>query len=135
MATPTYEAEFLEYIAVKTPWLRRVAFLLCQDWHRADDLVQTALTRLYVNWPKVARARHPDAYARATLVNCFLAEQRTTWWRRVAVRGEPVEPNPPPPGPDPDLRLDVRSAPRPKRRSARSTAMPCRCTSPHGVSR
>jgi DNA-directed RNA polymerase specialized sigma24 family protein len=27
--------------------LRRVAYLLCQDWHRADDLVQVAITRLY----------------------------------------------------------------------------------------
>lgn len=110
MAPPEREAEFLEYTAAKSPRLRRVAFLLCQDWHRADDLVQTTLTKLYVNWSKVSRVQHPDAYARAILVNSYLAEQRTSWWSRVVVRGESAEHDAPLPVSDPDLRLDLRSA-------------------------
>lgn len=42
---PGRDDEFTAYVTAKTPWLRRVAYLLCQDWHRADDLVQTAVGR------------------------------------------------------------------------------------------
>jgi RNA polymerase sigma-70 factor (sigma-E family) len=85
------DAEFTEYALAKTPWLRRVAHLMCQDWHRADDLVQNTLTKLYVQWPRVRGVEFPDAYARAVLVNEFLAEQRSPWWRRVTVRRELID--------------------------------------------
>jgi RNA polymerase sigma-70 factor (sigma-E family) len=118
MAPPDSEAEYLEYVAAKSPWLRRVAFLLCQDWHRADDLVQTAITKLYVNWSKAAKVEHLDAYARMTLVNSYLAEQRTTWWRRVLPRGDPdtrtaaeaAAAAASAPGSDLDMSLDLRAA-------------------------
>ena len=50
--------------AERLPWLRRVAFLLCRDWHRADDLVQTTVTKLYANWGRVGRLENLDGYAR-----------------------------------------------------------------------
>jgi hypothetical protein len=31
------EQHYIEYVSSRLPWLRKVAFLLCQDWHRADD--------------------------------------------------------------------------------------------------
>jgi DNA-directed RNA polymerase specialized sigma24 family protein len=40
---------YREYVLGVLPGLRRVAYLLCQDVHRADDLVQSALERLYVH--------------------------------------------------------------------------------------
>jgi DNA-directed RNA polymerase specialized sigma24 family protein len=43
------DAEFIEYTTARLPWLRKVAFLLSSDWHRADDLVQAALIKLYAN--------------------------------------------------------------------------------------
>lgn len=112
MAPPGSESEYLEYVAAKSPWLRRVAFLLCQDWHRADDLVQSAITKLYVNWSRAAAVQHRDAYTRTILVNCYLTEQRTTWWRRVLPRAEPDEQiaDEAPADRDPDLRLDLRTA-------------------------
>lgn len=88
MAISDRDAEFSEYAAARTPWLRKVAFLLCQDWHRADDLVQAGLTRLYVHWNRVSGVDNVDGYARAVLVNVFLAEQRTTWWKRVTLHRE-----------------------------------------------
>ena len=101
--------DFTEYVTARSAWLRKVAYLLCGDWHRADDLVQTAITRLYANWPRAARADNLDGYARRTLVNTFLAEQRTSWWRRVDLRGIDHDP-PPEPGPDFDSALDLRAA-------------------------
>jgi RNA polymerase sigma-70 factor (sigma-E family) len=74
---------YTAYVSAKVPWLRRVAYLLCEDWHRADDLVQTAITKLYVNWRRAARVENLDGYVRTILVNTYLAEQRTSWWRRV----------------------------------------------------
>jgi RNA polymerase sigma-70 factor (sigma-E family) len=103
------EAGFTDYVTARSAWLRKVAYLLCGDWHRADDLVQTAITRLYANWPRASRADNLDGYARRTLVNAYLAEQRTSWWKRVDLRDAEHD-APPPPGPDVDSALDVRAA-------------------------
>ena len=85
------EDEFAEYAANSLPRLRRIAFLLCQDWHRADDLTQSALTRLYLHWRRAKGADNLDAYLNAILMNVYLSEQRTSWWKRTSVRAEPAE--------------------------------------------
>ncbi|MET8845468.1 SigE family RNA polymerase sigma factor [Amycolatopsis sp. NPDC004625] len=102
------DAGFTEYVTARAAWLRKVAYLLCGDWHRADDLVQSAITRLYANWPRAAKADNVDGYVRRTLVNTFLAEQRTSWWRRVELRR--ADQDPPAPGADVELALDLRAA-------------------------
>jgi RNA polymerase sigma-70 factor (sigma-E family) len=79
------DEEFTAYVTARTPWLRRVAYLLCQDWHRADDLVQSAITRLYVHWRRASAAENIDGYARTVLVRVFLAEERGGWRQRVHV--------------------------------------------------
>lgn len=79
MAKPDRDAEFTEYVGARQAWLRRVAYLLCGDWHRADDLVQSAITKLYASWHRARRADNLDGYARRTLVNTYLAEQRSGW--------------------------------------------------------
>jgi RNA polymerase sigma-70 factor (sigma-E family) len=81
MAKPDRDAEFTDYASARLPWLRRVAYLLCGDWHRADDLVQSSITQLYAHWHRASRADSIDAYARRTLVNAYLAEQRAGWAR------------------------------------------------------
>jgi DNA-directed RNA polymerase specialized sigma24 family protein len=42
----TSAEEFAEFARVMSPRLRRTAFLLCGDWHTAEDLAQTALSFL-----------------------------------------------------------------------------------------
>ena len=91
MAVIADEDEFAEYAANALPRLRRIAFLLCQDWHRADDLTQSALTRLYLHWRRAKGADNLDAYLGAILMNVYLSEQRTSWWKRTSVRSEPTE--------------------------------------------
>jgi len=85
------DAAFTEYVTAAGPWLRKVAYLLCRDWHRADDLVQISITRLYVHWHRASRVENVDGYARAILVNAYLAEQRSPWWKRVVVHRDPIE--------------------------------------------
>ncbi|GAA3398060.1 SigE family RNA polymerase sigma factor [Cryptosporangium minutisporangium] len=76
---------YREYAADRLPTLRRLAYLLCQDWHRADDLVQGALVKMYLRWERVVAATDRDAYVRAMLVRVYLSERRTGWSRRVVL--------------------------------------------------
>ncbi|TQS46816.1 SigE family RNA polymerase sigma factor [Cryptosporangium phraense] len=76
---------FREYVEERLPALQRLAYLLCQDRHHADDLVQDALVKLYTRWDRASAASHLHAYARTTLVRTFLSERRTNWARRVVL--------------------------------------------------
>jgi RNA polymerase sigma-70 factor (sigma-E family) len=100
--------DFTAYVQARLAWLRRVAYLLCQDWQRADDLVQTAITALYVHWRRARTMQSIDGYARTILVRAFLSERRGGWARRVTL----VTQLPDTPGPVPDAAgaLDVRAA-------------------------
>ncbi|GAA3132953.1 SigE family RNA polymerase sigma factor [Planomonospora alba] len=102
------DEEYTAYVSGRLPWLRRIAYPLCQDWHRADDLVQTAITRLYVKWRRARAADDLDAYVRTMLVRVFLAEQRGGWFSRVrptsAISHRPIEDG------DRDAAMDVNRA-------------------------
>jgi RNA polymerase sigma-70 factor (sigma-E family) len=89
--TSRRDADFADYVAARLPSLRRLAVLLCQDWHRADDLVQAGITTLYVHWAKAQAADNIDAYVRRILVHEFLRERRTGWARRVTVSADVPE--------------------------------------------
>jgi RNA polymerase sigma-70 factor (sigma-E family) len=81
--------EFTDYVSAGLVPLQRVAYLLCQDRQRAEDLVQATITKLYVHWARARAADHFDAYVRAILVREFLAERRSGWARRVTLSAEP----------------------------------------------
>ncbi len=89
MAGRDRDAEFTEYVTARSAWLRKIAYLLSGDWHRADDLVQATIVKLYVGWWRAGRVDNVDGYARVTLVNTYLAERRAPWARRV-VLGTPA---------------------------------------------
>ena len=72
----TSQEEFADFAAASAPRLRRAAFLLCGDWHTAEDLAQTALAKVFVSWRKVRRQDAAHAYATRTLINCYLADKR-----------------------------------------------------------
>ncbi|GLZ36270.1 RNA polymerase sigma24 factor [Lentzea sp. NBRC 105346] len=78
--------EYVEYVRSHMPWLGKLAYLLCQDWDRADDVVQTAITQLYVHWGKARAADNVDAYVRTVLTRAFLNERRSAWSRRVQLQ-------------------------------------------------
>ena len=83
------DGAFADYFAARSGAMRGTAFLLCGDWHRAEDLVQAAFTKLYLAWPRIDRHGALDAYARRTLVRTFVSELRRGWFRRERV-GEPA---------------------------------------------
>jgi RNA polymerase sigma-70 factor (sigma-E family) len=70
------EQQFTEFATLAAPRLRRTAFLLCGDWHTAEDLTQTALAKVFVSWRRISRKDAVQAYATRTLLNCYLAGRR-----------------------------------------------------------
>lgn len=76
------DEQFHAFVADRRRWLLQTARLLTTgDQHLAEDLVQTALTKIYVSWSAFRRADNPDGYLRRVLVNAFLTERRRAWWR------------------------------------------------------
>ena len=72
---------YREFAAARLDGLRRTAYLLCGDWHTADDLASMALTRVLRHWGRVSRMDNPDAYLRRTLLRAWLDERRRPWRR------------------------------------------------------
>lgn len=83
------EAEFHGFVAARMDRWRRSAYLLCQEWHTADDLVATTVAKLFQHWRKVRQAENPDAFAQRVLTRCWLDEARRPWRRERASRWLP----------------------------------------------
>jgi RNA polymerase sigma-70 factor (sigma-E family) len=87
------EQEFAKYFAARREAVRRTAFLLCGDWHRADDLAQTAFVALHRRWRKVRDKQALDAYVRRTVVRAVIDESRRPWRRERFVDQVPETPS------------------------------------------
>src|SRR6185312_10598962 len=92
------EEDFRQFAASRQSQLLRSAYLLCGDWHGAEDLVQTAFGQLYRSWRRVKRVEHPDAYAKQVLYRCHLSAHR-----RKRVPTVPIESVPEPAAPGPGI--------------------------------
>ncbi|WP_199440421.1 SigE family RNA polymerase sigma factor [Umezawaea beigongshangensis] len=87
------EQEFAEYFAARREAVRRTAYLLCGDWHRADDLAQTAFVSLHRRWRKVRDKQALDAYVRRCVVRAVIDESRRPWRRERFVDEMPETPS------------------------------------------
>ena len=87
------EREFREFVEARLAMLRRSAYLLCGDPHRAEDVVSAALAKVFRNWKRISRLDHPDAYLRRILVTTYLDEGRRPW-RQERPMAEVPEPPP-----------------------------------------
>jgi RNA polymerase sigma-70 factor (sigma-E family) len=72
-------AAFAEFAMAQGRALYRAAYLMVGDHALAEDLVQEALTKTYVAWPRLRRTGNAEAYARKTITTTAI-----TWWRRRA---------------------------------------------------
>jgi len=74
------DAEFTEFVVAHRQRLLRAAqWLTVGDRAHAEDLVQTALTKAYVAWPKVRRADDPLRYTQRILTNAFVDDTRRAY--------------------------------------------------------
>ena len=81
MRSADRDVAFTEFVTARRTHLRRIAYAVCGDWHRADDLVQTALLKLYVAWPRLNRDGREEAYVRTIIVRSDIDEHRRPWRR------------------------------------------------------
>jgi RNA polymerase sigma-70 factor (sigma-E family) len=65
------EDEYREFVDSRAPSLHRTAYLLCGDWHLADDLVQETFVHAFRHWRRVQQADNQNAYVRRIMINEF----------------------------------------------------------------
>ncbi len=77
--------EFADFVEARSKALLRTAYLLTGDHHQAEDLLQSALTSLYLHWNGLRERHAAEAYVRRSLVTAY-----TSWWRRRSSRELPL---------------------------------------------
>jgi RNA polymerase sigma-70 factor (sigma-E family) len=92
------EDDYRDYVTARMGALRRTAYLICHDWHLADDLVSITLGKLYRSWGRAGRMERLDAYVHRILVNVWQDELRRTARRGTAYGLD--DQRPAPDGPD-----------------------------------
>uniref|UniRef100_UPI003F491466 SigE family RNA polymerase sigma factor n=1 Tax=Nonomuraea bangladeshensis TaxID=404385 RepID=UPI003F491466 len=70
-------ADYIAYVEARSPRLLRAAYLLCRDWAHAEDLVQTALAKVWRVWRRVDS--QPDPYVYRVLVNTHTSWRGRRW--------------------------------------------------------
>lgn len=87
-------AAFTEFVAARSRALYRAAYLMVGDEQRAQDLVQEALTKTYVAWPRLRDPSKAEAYTRKAITTTAIS-----WFRRKGWSAEqPTETLPERPG-------------------------------------
>jgi len=100
--------DFEAFAHAAAPRLRRTAFLMCHDWHLAQDLTQITLAKLYVNWARVRQSGSVEAYSRKVLMNALFDHRRKRSGGEVAIPWVPDRRDPN--GGSPELRVTLIQA-------------------------
>ncbi len=104
------DAEFTEFAAITIRRLRRTAYLMCGDWHRAEDAAQDALVKVYRRWHRIDRTQGLNGYAHQCLVTAVFDQSRKPWRReRLVDTDEQAGPLPDPVGTVDDRMLVVEA--------------------------
>jgi RNA polymerase sigma-70 factor (sigma-E family) len=77
---PEKVLEFTAFVSGRLPRLHRTAYLLCGDRHLAEDIVQSAMTTLFVQWNRGTVVDNADGYLHRILVRRYLDERRRKWF-------------------------------------------------------
>jgi RNA polymerase sigma-70 factor (sigma-E family) len=101
----SYDEEFTEFAVASLPDLRRTAYLMCGNWHHAEDAAQEALIRVYRSWRRVHRREGLLAYARRTTLRILIDQSRRPGRREKAT--DPPESHQ---AVDPTAEVDEREA-------------------------
>ena len=87
-------AGFAEFVEGRQRTLQRTAWLLTGDWALAEDLVQTALSRVWPRWERITRRDDPEIYVRKVMLNTWLTWRRRKWRAEHATESLPDSPAP-----------------------------------------
>ena len=70
MIRTTRDREFSDFVgASRVSLLRTACMLTAGDRFLAEDVVQTALARVYVAWPRIQDSASTEAYARRAIIS------------------------------------------------------------------
>ena len=76
---------FSDLVATRSPALFRTAYAVVGDHQLAQDLLQEALAKAYVAWPRLRDTTKAEAYVRRTIVTTAIS-----WWRRPSFHEHPA---------------------------------------------
>jgi RNA polymerase sigma-70 factor (sigma-E family) len=74
-------AAFAEFASSRARALHRAAYLMVGDDLLAQDLVQEALVKTYVAWPRLHDPRNAEAYCRKAITTTAISWFRRKGWR------------------------------------------------------
>jgi RNA polymerase sigma-70 factor (sigma-E family) len=78
---------FAEFVSARSASLYRTAYLMVGEHALAQDLLQEALTKTYVAWPRLREVGNAEAYTRRTITNTVISwSRRRSWHERPAER-------------------------------------------------
>jgi RNA polymerase sigma-70 factor (sigma-E family) len=77
---------FSEFVSVRSQALYRFAYVVVGDHQLAQDLVQEALVKAYVAWPRLRDQTKVEGYVRRTIVTTAIS-----WRRRRSFHEPPIE--------------------------------------------
>jgi RNA polymerase sigma-70 factor (sigma-E family) len=77
---------FADLVEARSTALLRLAYGVVGDYQLAQDLVQEALVKVYVAWPRLREGSAPEAYARRAIVTTAIS-----WRRRRSFHEPPVD--------------------------------------------
>lgn len=93
--------DFVAFVDARSAALLRTARLLSAgDRHAAEDLVQTALERAYVAWPRIKRREAQESYVRSIMTRAAIDRTRRRQRRGEVLTGEVPETVTVPAGPE-----------------------------------
>ncbi|MFV2021815.1 SigE family RNA polymerase sigma factor [Micromonospora sp. LOL_023] len=108
-SSSSLDEDFVAFAAVAAPRLRRTAYLMCRDWHLAQDFTQTALVRMYTSWKRITQVDNVEAYSRKVLLRVVLDHRRRFSAKELVVAGPLRDGDPTRPG-QADLRVTMIDA-------------------------
>jgi RNA polymerase sigma-70 factor (sigma-E family) len=76
-------AAFAEFATARSASLYRAAYLMVGERGLAEDLLQEALTKTYVAWPRLRDINKAEAYTRKAITTTAIS-----WWRRKSWQAE-----------------------------------------------
>jgi RNA polymerase sigma-70 factor (sigma-E family) len=88
------EEQFTAFVEAAAPRLRRTAYLMCRDWHLAQDLTQTTFAKMYASWSRIRRMADLDAYSRRVLMNAVFDHRSRRSATELVVADPPASPPP-----------------------------------------
>jgi RNA polymerase sigma-70 factor (sigma-E family) len=83
--------QFADFVAARSPALHRAAYLMVGDVALAQDLVQEALTKTYVAWPRLRDPANAEAYTRRAITTTAISWFRRKGWNVERPAAEPPE--------------------------------------------